>query len=153
MYNTSLHGTLVVAALCCTGVAAAADPVVAPVNVDLLEQKVDSMSKELDELKAQLRQLKAQGAAPGAPQAAGAAPEAAQIKTAPESYAATAGAAPPKQPESTATAGLSRWDKISLWGYGEIYYTHPTTDSSQTQADLARAVFGIGYRSSTTDEL
>jgi hypothetical protein len=35
---------------------------------------------------------------------------------------------------------------LRLWGYGEIYYTHPTHDRSQSQFDLARAVFGIGYR-------
>ena len=37
-------------------------------------------------------------------------------------------------------------DKLSLWGYGEIYYTEPTRLHSATQADLARAVFGIGYQ-------
>jgi hypothetical protein len=35
---------------------------------------------------------------------------------------------------------------LSLWGYGEIYYTHPTHFPEDTQFDLARAVFGIGYR-------
>jgi hypothetical protein len=35
--------------------------------------------------------------------------------------------------------------KWNLWGYGEIYYTDPVKDSSRAQADLARAVFGIGY--------
>jgi hypothetical protein len=34
---------------------------------------------------------------------------------------------------------------LKLWGYGEIYYTHPTHADEATQADLARAVFGIGY--------
>jgi opacity protein-like surface antigen len=34
---------------------------------------------------------------------------------------------------------------VKLWGYGEIYYTHPTHDYERTEADLARAVFGIGY--------
>jgi Phosphate-selective porin O and P len=33
----------------------------------------------------------------------------------------------------------------NLWGYGELYYTDPVKDSSRAQADLARAVFGIGY--------
>jgi hypothetical protein len=37
-------------------------------------------------------------------------------------------------------------DKISLWGYGEIYDTNPVHDRSLAQADLARAVFGIGYQ-------
>jgi hypothetical protein len=35
---------------------------------------------------------------------------------------------------------------LRLWGYGEIYYTHPTRDPGQAQFDLARAVFGIGYQ-------
>jgi len=34
---------------------------------------------------------------------------------------------------------------LKLWGYGEVYYTRPTNDEKQAQADLARAVFGIGY--------
>src|SRR6516165_9134662 len=35
---------------------------------------------------------------------------------------------------------------LRLWGYGEIYYTHPTREPQESQFDLARAVFGIGYR-------
>ncbi|HEY2340610.1 MAG TPA: porin [Steroidobacteraceae bacterium] len=35
---------------------------------------------------------------------------------------------------------------LRLWGYGEIYYAHPTREPSETQFDLARAVFGIGYQ-------
>ena len=35
---------------------------------------------------------------------------------------------------------------LRLWGYGEVYYTHPTHEPEQSQFDLARAVFGIGYR-------
>jgi phosphate-selective porin O/P len=34
---------------------------------------------------------------------------------------------------------------VKLWGYGEIYYTDPLHDRDRAQADLARAVFGIGY--------
>jgi hypothetical protein len=34
---------------------------------------------------------------------------------------------------------------LKLWGYGEVYYTRPTRDEKEAQADLARAVFGIGY--------
>jgi hypothetical protein len=34
---------------------------------------------------------------------------------------------------------------LRLWGYGEVYYTHPTREPSESQFDLARAVFGIGY--------
>jgi hypothetical protein len=39
----------------------------------------------------------------------------------------------------------SPFGAFKLWGYGEIYYTRPTRDEKQAQADLARAVFGIGY--------
>src|ERR1700720_4511268 len=34
---------------------------------------------------------------------------------------------------------------LRLWGYGEMYYTDPTRDGKKAQADLARAVFGLGY--------
>ncbi len=154
MRYTVLSGTSFVVTLCCIGIASAADPVPpgAPsVNVELLEQKVDSLSKELDELKAQLRQLKTQGGAPSAQQAQtpAAPPDTAQIKPTPALLPATATAATPMQPES-ASAGLSRWDRVSLWGYGEIYFTRPLKDSSQSQADLARAVFGIGYQFNET---
>jgi hypothetical protein len=36
-------------------------------------------------------------------------------------------------------------EALNLWGYGEMYYTDPLKDGSLAQADLARAVFGIGY--------
>ena len=96
MRHTVLHGTSFVVALCCMGIANAADPTppgTPPVNVDLLEQKVESMSKELDELKAQFRQLKTQGAGPGAAQAQtpGASPDTAQIKPTAESSPPTDG--------------------------------------------------------------
>lgn len=34
---------------------------------------------------------------------------------------------------------------LNLWGYGELYYADPVHDSRLAQADLRRAVFGIGY--------
>jgi len=39
----------------------------------------------------------------------------------------------------------SVFDKLRLWGYGEVYYTRPTSRPQDAEADLARAVFGIGY--------
>jgi hypothetical protein len=44
-----------------------------------------------------------------------------------------------------AANGGSAFSNVKLWGYGEIYYTRPTRDEKEAQADLARAVFGIGY--------
>ncbi len=75
---------------------------------------------------------------------------------------ATAAAAPPPAPvtfgaaaaatsAATAVAATSpaatgaAFSNVRLWGYGELYYTRPSRDPSKAQADLARAVFGIGY--------
>ncbi len=46
---------------------------------------------------------------------------------------------------ATSAPQSSPFSNLRLWGYGEIYYTHPVHDSGNTKADLARAVFGIGY--------
>ena len=53
---------------------------------------------------------------------------------------ATSGAAPGAMTSLAAFA-----QNVHLWGYGEIYYTDPVHDRQRAQADLARAVFGIGY--------
>ncbi|MDE2370935.1 MAG: porin [Burkholderiales bacterium] len=37
-------------------------------------------------------------------------------------------------------------DNVNLWGYGELYAMDPVHDRNLAQADLARAVFGIGYQ-------
>ena len=42
--------------------------------------------------------------------------------------------------------GVASLENLRLWGYGEIYYNRPSREPNRTQADLARAVFGIGYR-------
>lgn|GEM_PF-154850 len=39
-------------------------------------------------------------------------------------------------------AGLAN---TSLWGYGEVYYADPLKPGTRAEADLARAVFGIGH--------
>lgn len=51
-----------------------------------------------------------------------------------------AGALPVPQAMPPATGEGPR-----LWGYGELYYADPTHDGRRTRADLARAVFGLGY--------
>lgn len=90
-----------------------------------LEQQVSQMQQQLDAVTTQLQQLKAQNEALAAAQ---------QQQAAQAQVASTA--AP--------TGGIS--PDLSLWGYGEVYYTHPVHDTSKTEFDLARAVFGIGYR-------
>ncbi len=91
---------------------------------DQLEQRVDTLSRQLETLKVQLQELKAQNEA---------------LATQQEQQA--------RHPTPTAAQGrLSSFDNLSLWGYGEIYYARPTRQPDKAQADLARAVFGIGYR-------
>jgi len=68
----------------------------------------------------------------------------------PASPAAPALAAAPNAsipvPSAATTAPTpSASDKVRMWGYGEAYYANPTSDHTKAQADLARAVFGIGY--------
>jgi hypothetical protein len=72
--------------------------------------------------------------------------------TASPSASSTApGASPPAAPGATLGPPASAYGSPSalanfkLWGYGELYYTDPTHDRAKAQADLARAVFGIGY--------
>jgi hypothetical protein len=148
MNSASASKALIVIVVVSSAGAIAADPEspgAAPTSVETLEQKVDTMSKQLEELKAQLKELKSQSAVPATPQAQEPAPAKVQAPL-PQPAQAKAETPAPAPAEQPASAGLSRWDKVSLWGYGEIYYLRPTTDASQTTADLARVVFGIGYQ-------
>ena len=90
-----------------------------------LEERVQELAEQLQALKAELARLKAERATPPAATVAASAPA----------------AAPP-----TSEKPASPVDKLTLWGYGEAYLTHPTHVSGDSQADLARAVFGIGYQ-------
>jgi hypothetical protein len=59
--------------------------------------------------------------------------------------ASAAGAGPGVVPAAPNAPPGAAFSNVRLWGYGELYYTRPTRDPSRAQADLARAVFGIGY--------
>ncbi|HEY2633324.1 MAG TPA: hypothetical protein VGI51_01315, partial [Steroidobacteraceae bacterium] len=59
--------------------------------------------------------------------------------------ASAAGAGPGAVPAAPNAPPGAAFSNVRLWGYGELYYTRPTRDPSRAQADLARAVFGIGY--------
>ncbi len=110
---------LVIACLAAHGV-----PAAEPVSEERLEQQITQMQQQLDLLKSQQQQLKLQNEALAAQQ---------------QQQAAQAQAA-----SAALKGGIS--PDLSLWGYGEIYYTHPIHDSALTEFDLARAVFGIGYQ-------
>jgi hypothetical protein len=131
--------TLLVATLLPVTASYAADAAKAGTSTEQrLEQQVELMQQQLDAMKAQLQELKAQNQSLAAQQQQTAqAQQAAQAAQAQQAAAQAQLAAAP-------SGGISR--DLSLWGYGEIYYTHPTHDGALTQFDLARAVFGIGYR-------
>jgi hypothetical protein len=112
---------LATAAMGLAGAASAADPGAA--STQPLEQKIDSLSQQLEALKAQLQQLKSQNDA---------------LANEQERQA--------QQTAQPVQAHASPFDDLSLWGYGEVYYTRPIHETEKTVADLARAVFGIGYR-------
>ncbi|MDP9082609.1 MAG: OprO/OprP family phosphate-selective porin [Pseudomonadota bacterium] len=46
---------------------------------------------------------------------------------------------------NAAPVAATAFANVRLWGYGELYYSRPSRAPSKAQADLARAVFGIGY--------
>lgn len=108
-------------------------PVWADAREDALEQKLDALTQQVQALKTELKALKAQNEALAVQQEAA---PAASSTAAP--VAATGVSA-----QQSADSPLAR---ASLYGYGEIAYSRYDHDSSRTQADLGRAVFGIGYR-------
>ena len=119
---------LVPAALACF-VSALADTRPAPTAEQRLEQRLQDLADQLQSVQAELARMKAERAA--------------------QASAAPAAAVPPVAPEPAVLAGStsgSTVDRLKLWGYGEVYYTRPTHIPAESQADLARAVFGIGYQ-------
>ena len=139
---------LIIAAAACWPRHAGADTVPNPDVVQKLEQRLDEVSRELAAMKNEIRQLQAQNEALASAQQQQAlqSQQGAQQASQP-TQASAAGAAQVASTYSGPGApggGIS--ENLSLWGYGEIYYTHPTHIPADTQFDLARAVFGIGYR-------
>jgi hypothetical protein len=138
--------------------ASADDPAPATATEKKLEKKVDALTRELNELKAQIKAMQANlpAAAPiaAAPSAAVVTQQQAEIGKLQQqlSVQAQQQAQIQAQVQSTAeavqtvSAKSSPLANINLWGYGELYGTSPTHNSDLRQADLARAVFGIGYQ-------
>ena len=107
-----------------------------------LKAEIADLRAQIAEMKAQMKEIAAQSrAAPAAP--------------APTQAAATAPATPPAPAalaarvdrlEQTVAAQAEASSETSFFGYGEVTYNRPTHSSSQTQADLARAVLGWSHR-------
>jgi hypothetical protein len=126
-----------------------------------LAARVERLSGELEALKAELRELKAQrSAAPAATSvststAAATMPAAARVAARQPTTANPAGAndsgattplpyaMAPGNPFATLPGNAPA---AAIFGYGEINYENYPRNKSQTQADLARAVIGFGYR-------
>jgi hypothetical protein len=96
------------------------------------------MRQHQEELDRRLGELSsvAPSAAPGTSAVPNPSPNASALPAAGATTAAAAGG----DVRETFGSGLR------LWGYGEVYYTHPTSEPQLSQMDLARAVIGIGYR-------
>jgi Phosphate-selective porin O and P len=129
-------------------------------QIDALIQQLGAVQAELKELMQQNRALMqrqqeieqqvAKTAQPNPPvvsaQATPTPPAANPVPPSSASVASSSNPAPPAPPgPAVASNGSSPLGDLKLWGYGELYYTRPTHDERQAQADLARAVFGIGY--------
>ncbi len=113
---------------------------------ELLEQQVGAMKQQMDEIKQELAEIKKQNAGITSAQAqATQAQQEMKAEIAQTTQTVTQTSQQVAQQSAAAQAQAAERDKLNLWGYGEIYYTHPK-DASASQADLARAVFGIGYQ-------
>ena len=104
-------------------------------QIDALTRQLGTVQAELEELMDQNRQLLRRQQQLEEAVDKGAAPSAAGSASSPAPAPGTPAVA----------ANLSPVAGLKLWGYGEVYYTRPTRDEKAAQADLARAVFGIGY--------
>jgi hypothetical protein len=142
---------------------AAPQPSRTQVQIDELAQQLKAVQAQLQELLQQnqlllqRQQLLEQQMAVTVPPAPPAAPV---VAAQPAQNPVPPGSSPnPTQPlppgpslPATGATSAGGWSPgagplgdLKLWGYGEIYYTRPTHDEKESQADLARAVFGIGY--------
>ncbi|HEY2676327.1 MAG TPA: hypothetical protein VGI65_05110, partial [Steroidobacteraceae bacterium] len=149
---TTLRVAALVACALCTGSAACAQQSTAAPGSE--QQQIDALTQQLKAVQEQMKELAQQNQAllrkqqeiqqqmsKNAPAGAAVAAAPAQNPVPPASNPT-----PPAPPGPALSASNSSpFGDLKLWGYGEIYYTRPTHDVTQTQADLARAVFGIGY--------
>jgi hypothetical protein len=120
------------------------------------QQQIDALQQQLQAVQAQMKELAEQNKAllqrvqqdeqRPTPGQVAAAPVQGGSMTPPVVVAPAAGMTPPSAATGSTAAPVSAFSNIKLWGYGEIYYTRPSRVPERAQADLARAVFGIGYQ-------
>lgn len=122
----------------------------AQADEESLRQEVAALRAEMTALKAQVAQMQGNAqvaqsaqtsqtaAAPANPYAPSAPPRSAGVAANGNALASNAEAAKPG-------SGIPVNDTTRLWGYGELNYNHPTGRSSDTQADVRRAVLGFSH--------
>lgn len=115
-----------------------------------LRARVNRLSEELEALKNEMKAMRSQNEVIAAQQeaATSSTPVAAQTNSVQTSRTGTTNTAPTNSTTATRVGDqvATAISQATLWGYGEINYNRPKNDGSQTQMDLRRAVFGIGYR-------
>jgi len=144
----TLRMAVLMAALC-TAATAAAD---SGGKQSVEQQQIQALQRQLAAVQAQMKQLAEQNQTllqkelelerQVAQQAAVAQTLVAQT---PVVQAPVPQASAPASAEAASGSAGAAFSNVRLWGYGEIYYARPTRDPGKAQADLARAVFGIGY--------
>jgi hypothetical protein len=103
----------------------------------------ESLRKELEALRAQVGALQAQVNRLTGTTPATVAPVTLPTAAAPALPDRPVAAA--AEPASMASPGINVGEATRLWGYGELNYNHPTGRSSDTQADVRRAVVGFSH--------
>jgi len=116
-----------------------------------LKAEIAELRAQLEQLKAQMKEFAAQKQTPPAPATAtAAAPGTPGATPATTSAANTAAQTELAQRvdrlEQTVSNQAQTISETTFFGYGEIAYSRPIHDSSDTQADLARAVLGWAHR-------
>jgi hypothetical protein len=113
-----------------------------------LKAEIAELRAQITEMKAQMKELAAQskGAAAPTPAPAATAQAATTTTPAPSPQAQADLAARVGRLEQTVETQAAAASETTLFGYGEIAYNRPTHSSSDTQADMARAVLGWAHR-------
>lgn len=118
-------------------------------QIAVQQQQINALTQQLMAMQAKLAELASQNEALAAQQERQSAPVAVAATTASASASVSATPAPTGVASASNTAAanaVASGDKLHLWGYGEAVFLRPSDDHSQTTADIARAVVGLGYR-------
>ena len=131
-----------------TALPARADEAALAARIEQLAQQVEALQVELQKLKAEA--VPPAPATAAAPSSDATAPAKAMVAGGAPQDAARAGPVPQVLAPGSPWVGGNGDSPLTIFGYGELNYENYPRNKSQTQADLARAVFGFGYRFNDT---